>query len=96
MGFGGRAQRHDLGLKGRRARGGALYCGGRPTLKPVCQAVQGGGDFRGVNEGAHGVLSIDRRLHQDGVADQADGQAFDLKGLAWLDHDGLEVGVFGV
>ena len=35
-------------------------------------------------------------LHQHGVADQADGQAFDLERFAGLHDDGGVVGVFGV
>lgn len=34
------------------------------------------------------------RLHQHGVANQANGQAFDFKGLAGLYHDGLKIRVF--
>jgi hypothetical protein len=40
---------------------------------------------------AHGrVLS----LHHHGVTDQANCQTFNFKGLARLDHNGFEVGVF--
>ena len=33
-------------------------------------------------------------LHQHGVADQSDGQAFDFKGLTGPHDDGLEVRIF--
>ena len=34
-------------------------------------------------------------LHQHGVANEADRQAFDFEGFAGFDHDGLVVRVFG-
>ncbi len=41
---------------------------------------------------AHGrVLS----LHHHGVTDQANGQTLNFKGLARLDHNRFEIGVFG-
>ena len=58
----------------------------------VCVGARIGGEF-------HFKLSIfekngSAKLHQHGVADEADGKAFDLKRFAGFNDDGLEIGVF--
>jgi hypothetical protein len=63
---------------------------GHETANNVLQRVQEAVGAKKCE--AHGrVLS----LHHHGVTDQADGQTLNFKGLAWLDHNRFEVGVFG-